>query len=84
MIKAGTGKGDPVSALSVQRTLKSVNKYRGRLDIAVTNNRGDDIQAIYLETLPWFVQPFLHTLRIECNGTRRGSTPFSYQTMERC
>lgn len=67
-----TGKQDPVSALSIQRTLKSVNKYRGSLNVAVRNNEGDDIRTTYLETLPWFVQPFLHTLRIECNGTLRG------------
>lgn len=70
--QSSTGKQDPVSSLSIQRTLKSVNKYRGSLNVAVTNNRGDDIQTIYLETLPWFVQLFLHTLRIECNGTSRG------------
>ncbi|KAF9651603.1 Gpi16 subunit, GPI transamidase component [Thelephora ganbajun] len=70
--RTATGKQNSVSALSVQRTLKSVNKYRGSLNVAVTNNRGDDIQTTYLETIPWFVQLFLHTLRIECNGTRRG------------
>jgi len=26
--------------------------------------------------MPWFVQMFLHTLRIECNGTSRGSVSF--------
>jgi len=65
------GKQNPVSALSIRRTLKSVNKYRGSLNVAVTNNGGDDIQTTYLETIPWFVQLFLHTLRIECNGTSR-------------
>ena len=64
------------SALSIQRTLKSVNKYRGSLHVAVTNNRGSDMRTMYLETLPWFVQLYLHTVRVECNGTRRGSIPF--------
>jgi len=67
-----TGKQMAESALSIQRTLKSINKYRGSLNVAVTNNGGDDVQTRYLETLPWFVQLFLHTLHIECNGTSRG------------
>ena len=73
---AATGEEKAVSALSIRRTLKSVNKYRGSLNVAVTNNRGGDIQTTYLETIPWFVQLFLHTLRIECNGTSRGSILF--------
>lgn len=74
--RAATGKQDPVSGLSIRRTLKSVNKYRGSLDVAVTNNGGDDIQTRYLETIPWFVQMFLHTQRVKCNGTSRGSILF--------
>jgi hypothetical protein len=75
-VGTATGKQDPVSGLSIRRTLKSVNKYRGSLDVAVTNNRGGDIQTRYLETIPWFVQMFLHTQRVKCNGTSRGSDPF--------
>ena len=75
-VGTATGKQNSASALSIQRTLKSVNKYRGSLNVAITNNRGGDIQTRYLETIPWFVQLYLHTLRIECNGTSRGSIPF--------
>jgi hypothetical protein len=71
--KTASGKQEGDTAISIRRTLKSVNKYRGSLHVAVTNNRGGDISTRYLETLPWFVQLYLHTLRIECNGTSRGA-----------
>ena len=61
----------PLTPLSIQRTLQSVNQYRGTLNVAVRNNLDADIRALYLETMPWLVQFFLHSLQIECNGLTR-------------
>lgn len=63
-----------VVPLSVQRTLRGSSQARGELSVIVTNHEAVEMQAIYLETMPWLLQFYLHTLRISCNGEPRGKT----------
>jgi len=50
--------------LSVQRTLRGPSQARGQLSVVITNNWLTEIHVIYLETMPWLLQFYLHTLRI--------------------
>jgi phosphatidylinositol glycan class T len=59
--------------LSVQRTLQGSSQARGRLAITITNNWPTQMQAIYLETMPWLLQFYLHTLQVHYKGASRGT-----------
>lgn len=74
MLKPGTATGDvtPLTQLSIQRTLQSVSQYRGSLNVAIRNNVDHEIKTVYLETMPWLVNFFLHSLRIKSAGLPRG------------
>ena len=58
--------------LSVQRTLRGSSQARGQLSVVLTNNWLTDMRVIYLETMPWLLQFYLHTLKIQCNGVPCG------------
>ena len=58
--------------LSVQRTLRGPSQARGELSVVVTNHESVEIQTVYLETMPWLLQFYLHTLRVTHNGEPRG------------
>ncbi|KAJ2933429.1 hypothetical protein H1R20_g3680, partial [Candolleomyces eurysporus] len=58
----------PSSAtLSIQRTLKESSQSHGQLSVILRNHQPDPVQAIYLETMPWIVQFYLHTLTATVN-----------------
>ncbi|KAF7982182.1 hypothetical protein HWV62_29965 [Athelia sp. TMB] len=57
--------------LSVQRTLRGPSQARGELSVVVTNHESVEIQTVYLETMPWLLQFYLHTLRVTHNGEPR-------------
>lgn len=59
--------------LSIQRTLRGSSQSRGQLSVAITNNQLIELRTIYLETMPWLLQFYLHTLRIRMNGVSRGA-----------
>lgn len=42
--------------------------------MTIRNNRRSTLQVVYLETMPWLVQFYLHTLRISVNGDARGES----------
>ncbi|KAH9165570.1 GPI transamidase component PIG-T [Lactarius sanguifluus] len=57
----------PLSDLSVQRTLKGSSQTHGELSVVVRNNRPCGCpQRTILETMPWHVEFFLHTLTVTC------------------
>ncbi|TFK48825.1 Gpi16 subunit, GPI transamidase component [Heliocybe sulcata] len=62
---------EPLSQVSVQRTLKGTSQSRGQLSVSIANSLPSEIQAIYLETMPWHVQFYLHTLKIVVDGQAR-------------
>jgi len=57
--------------LSIQRTLRGSSQARGQLSVVVTNHWPKEMHVIYLETMPWLVQFYLHTVRIRANGGLR-------------
>jgi len=66
-----TGDVTPLTQLSIQRTLQSVSQYRGSLNVVIRNNAEHEIKTVYLETMPWMVNFFLHSLRIKSAGLPR-------------
>ena len=63
----------PLSDLSVLRTLKGSSQTHGELSIVIRNNQPVTARTHYLETMPWHVEFFLHTLRVSCgDGAKCG------------
>lgn len=62
----------PMTQLSVQRTLKGSSQSDAQLFVTVTNHLPIEIRTAYLETMPWLLQFYLHTLRAEIDGRSRG------------
>ncbi|KAH6907556.1 GPI transamidase component GPI16 [Coprinopsis sp. MPI-PUGE-AT-0042] len=67
----------PQGPVSVKRTLTEKSQLSGRLDVEVVNhhrtslgtkNPDGSIDILYLETMPWIVQFYLHTLVPKING----------------
>lgn len=63
----------PLSDLSVRRTLKGSSQTHGELSVVIRNNQPVTVRTHYLETMPWHVEFFLHTLVVSCgDGTKCG------------
>lgn len=59
--------------LRVQRALNGPSQAYGRLSVSFSNTGAAPVQALYLETMPWLVQFYLHTLTASANGTENGN-----------
>ncbi|KAI9724171.1 MAG: Subunit of the glycosylphosphatidylinositol transamidase complex-like protein [Chrysothrix sp. TS-e1954] len=54
----------PAPLVKTERTLSGRGQEKGGMRIVLTNpSASDTVRLVYLETLPWFVQPYLHTLQ---------------------
>jgi len=53
---------------SVKRTLRGSSQAWGQLSVTITNHLQSEAHALYLETMPWLVQFYLHTLETRVNG----------------
>ncbi|KAG0048704.1 hypothetical protein BGZ83_006392 [Gryganskiella cystojenkinii] len=51
------------------RYFTGYGQERGGLSIEISNNNSEDVESIYLDTLPWYLKLYLHTFKIELNGT---------------
>ncbi|KAF8340802.1 GPI transamidase component PIG-T [Amanita rubescens] len=52
--------------ISVDRTLKGTSQAAGHLSLTVSNRLPNtDLKVIYLETMPWYLQFYLHTMHSE-------------------
>ncbi|KAK0185635.1 Gpi16 subunit GPI transamidase component [Armillaria mellea] len=51
--------------ISVRRTLRGASQDRGQLSLVIKNNGPSSLQVFYLETMPWIVQFYLHTMRVD-------------------
>ena len=69
----GSGFDAPLNSLSVQRTLRGSSQARGRLSVIVKNHHATPLHVLYLETMPWHVQFYLHTMKIHVDGLRTGT-----------
>ena len=63
----------PLAAISIQRTLRGSSQARGELLTVIRNNNPTELKLIYLETMPWLLQFYLHTLQVSCNAHLRST-----------
>ncbi|KAG6856284.1 hypothetical protein H0H87_005894 [Tephrocybe sp. NHM501043] len=54
----------------MQRTLRGSSQAHGQLSLVLTNHQTEPLHIVYLETMPWIIQFFLHTLKIHIDGVR--------------
>ncbi|KXN82279.1 GPI transamidase component PIG-T [Leucoagaricus sp. SymC.cos] len=57
--------------VSVTRTLRGFTQANGILSLVLRNHKQEPQQLIYLETMPWFIQFYLHTLQARVEGRIR-------------
>ncbi|KAH0586611.1 GPI transamidase component PIG-T [Termitomyces sp. J132] len=60
----------PLTSLSVQRILHGSSQAYGQLSVKLTNHQTEPLRVVYLETMPWLIQFYLHTLKIHIDGMR--------------
>jgi GPI-anchor transamidase subunit T len=53
----------PSPPLTVSRGLTGHGQERGGLQVLMKNTSPTPLQIVYLESLPWFMKPYLHTLK---------------------
>ena len=51
-----------------------VSQADAQFTLIVTNNRAEQVRTGYLETMPWHLQFYLHTLRAHVDGHARGKS----------
>lgn len=59
--------------ISVKRTLRGSSQAWGQLETVITNHSPVMVQVAYVETMPWLLQFYLHTLEARLNGIKTGS-----------
>ncbi|KAH8108540.1 GPI transamidase component GPI16 [Phellopilus nigrolimitatus] len=60
----------PLTDFEVSRTLTGTTQSHGRLSVSIKNNRPYEMQLVYVETMPWLVTFFLHTLELTVDGRK--------------
>ncbi|KAJ3044984.1 hypothetical protein HDV00_012404 [Rhizophlyctis rosea] len=66
------GIAKPMHDLRVNRYLTGYGQERGGLSIDLQNRNKTPLNITYLESLPWIIKPYIHTLKIEStNGNRK-------------
>jgi phosphatidylinositol glycan class T len=51
-----------------RRYFTGFGQERGGFAIEIRNNNSQDIEAIYLDIVPWYLKLYLHTFTIQLNG----------------
>lgn len=64
----------PLTDISVRRNLKGTSQAEAQLTLVVTNNLPVEVSTGYLETMPWHLQFYLHTLKVSVDGVARGKS----------
>jgi hypothetical protein len=62
----------PELPISVRRVLTGAEQTHGGLLLSIANTGDTTHTTAWLETMPWFIQFFLHTLELRVDGQRRG------------
>ena len=57
---------------SVKRTLRGSSQAWGQLSVVITNQCDAAVYVLYLETMPWLVQFYIHTLEARVDGVIKG------------
>lgn len=61
----------PIGAppLYAERSITGHGQERGGVQTLITNPSPDSkVEFVYLESLPWFMKPYLHTLKVQTSG----------------
>lgn len=58
----------PLTNLTVERILSGGNQARSNLAVLFKNRGSVPVRVVYLETMPWLLQFYLHTIRITLAG----------------
>ncbi|EJD40433.1 Gpi16 subunit, GPI transamidase component [Auricularia subglabra TFB-10046 SS5] len=61
----------PTAPLSVRRWLTGSAQHTGGLAVQLQNNSNDTLSVTYMDVLPWFVTPYLHTLDVRLGAEAR-------------
>lgn len=65
-----TGLVRPDPSLFAARTINGHGQERGSTQSIIRNpSTTDSVEFVYLESLPWFMKPYLHTLRARLDST---------------
>jgi phosphatidylinositol glycan class T len=68
--KMATGLVLPQPPLTAARSINGHGQERGSIQAVITNpSPTDPVQFVYLESLPWFMKPYLHTLRARISNS---------------
>ena len=59
---------------TVQRTLMGSTQEHGHISLVLENHMNTTTHALYLETMPWLVQFYLHTLEARVEGRIQGKS----------
>jgi len=54
-----------VTPLAVTRSLRGSDQTRGGFSVSITNYLSTQVDAWYVETVPWVLRPYMSSLRIE-------------------
>ncbi|KAF4577470.1 Subunit of the glycosylphosphatidylinositol transamidase complex-like protein [Pleurotus pulmonarius] len=60
----------PLVPLALQRTLTGASQANGHLAVRVQNRLDEELRVVYLETMPWLVQFYVHTLSATVDGRK--------------
>ena len=61
--------------LHAERTFSGHGQERGGVHTVLTNPSANAVQIVYLESLPWYLKPYIHTLRAHATGTAVTDSP---------
>ncbi|KEP54120.1 Gpi16 subunit GPI transamidase component [Rhizoctonia solani 123E] len=61
----------PQLPITVRRVLTGAEQTHGGLLLSITNEGDTQFTTAWLETMPWFIQFFLHTLELRVGGQQR-------------
>lgn len=64
--------------------LRGSAQDHGALAISITNPGSAAVRVVYLETLPWIVYLYLHTLELTIDGVPRGRSLLLFVYLAYC
>ncbi|XP_074644779.1 GPI-anchor transamidase component PIGT-like isoform X2 [Tubulanus polymorphus] len=65
--------------LYAHRFTTGYGQETGGISTQIYNNNDQELSIIYMESAPWYIQVFLHTMKIESNGQIINATRIHYE-----
>lgn len=57
--------------IDVHRSLSGYGSERGGMRVVISNIHSEAVNIVYLESLPWYLKPYLHTLTTTVSGVSK-------------